>query len=198
MGVSQEVAQEAKAQDVSTFELVKSGAYKASVKEVAIFSTASGAKQLKIGVTINSLEDKLIEVYQNITKKNGEPNPIGTATYKHIIDAMGEEGLSVKTEKIKGYGKEVDAQCLVGLSNKTITVLVREVNEPGSTYENTNEIEGYLKADGTNADGEDIVPAFIEKIKKTPVLQKKPKAAQASSGTAGGTTDTTKEIEEML
>jgi len=188
---------EAEAQGVSTFSLLKSGAYKATVKELATFVTEKGAKQLKIIVNITS-EDHDITVYQNITKKDGNPNVIGTATFKHVLDALGEEGLSVVEAKIKGYAKEVDAQCIQGMSSKPIIVLVREVHQPGEKFEEVNEIDGYLKADGTNAKNENMVDAYVEKITKTPILERKVKAGSASAS-AGGTTDTSsKAIDELI
>jgi len=192
-----ETFNEAEAQGVSTFSLLKSGAYKATVKELATFVTEKGAKQLKIVVNVTS-EDHDITIYQNITKKDGEPNVIGTATFKHVLDALGEEGLSVVEAKIKGYAKEVDAQCIQGMSSKPIIVLVREVHQPGEKLEEVNEIDGYLEADGTNAKNENMVDAYVEKITKTPILERKVKAGSASTSAGGTTTAAAADIENLI
>jgi len=179
--------EEAEAQGVSTFTVLPSGVYRATVKELATFVTEKGATQLKVIVSIKP-ENQEITSYQNITKKDGNPNPIGTSVFKHILDALGEEGLTAKSGKIKGYAKEVDANCIMGMSNKPIMVLIRQVKEPGAQYEDSNEIDGYLRADGTNSKNENLVDDYIEKITKTPILIRKTKD-KASSSSAGGTTD---------
>jgi len=178
------------------FELLPSGAYKAEIKELATFTTDSGAVQLKAVVYIPS-EDREITIYQNVKKKNGEPNAIGQATFKHIVEATNTsmDDLTAKTETIEAYGKKVEGKVVKGLSGKPLIALVREVFEEGAKYDKYNDIEGYARTDGTNAKGENIVEVFNEKIAKNPILTRKAKNTQAKTngssdaGTAGKVAD---------
>ena len=186
LGLDSEVIESTEAQEVrGAFEPLVSGVYKAKVKELATFVTPKNATQLKVIVIPDSEPDREITIYQNIKKKDGSANEIGQATFRHIIDAMGVSAsdLAVKTEKIKGYGKDVEAKVVQGISKKPITAFVRSVFEEGAKFETYNEIEAYGRADGTNSKGEDLVTAFKEKIEKTPVLKRTAKA-QSGGGEA--------------
>ena len=144
-------------------------------------------------------QDRELKIYQNVKKKDGNPNEIGTRTFKSIIASANVEmsDLSTKTEKITAYGKEVDGKVVKGLDGKKIVALVRAVFEEGSNFENTNEIEAYAKADGTNAKGEDLLEAFKSKIEKTPVKIKKTKA-KAEDKSTQATTKSGEAIADVL
>lgn len=199
--IDQTTYKEAEEQIVKpAFEVLPSGAYKAELKELATFTTDSGAGMMKAVVYIKS-KDRSIDVYQNTKKKDGTPNDIGTATFKHIIQALNvdESELSVKEEKIKAYGKEVDAKVVKGVTGKTFVALVRAVHEEGAKFEDSNEIEAWARADGTNAKGEDLVETFNKKIEKTPVLQRKAKEGSAgNANTKAETTATAKDVADIL
>lgn len=182
VGVNEEAFKEAESQEVSTFEIIPSGAYKANVTSLFTFDTEKGAKQLKVVVKLKE-NDKELTTFQNIVKKDGNPNAIGVATFKHIIEAFGtqSEKLTEAKENVVGYKDKVDAAVVKGMESIDIIVLVRAVHEEGAEFEDSNEIEGYLKIDGTNAKGEDMVKPYLEKIEKTPVKQKKAKGAKTNS-----------------
>ena len=201
LGLDESVYNEAEEQTVSEgFKPLDSGIYKAKVKELAIFETDSGAGMLKIVVSPIDLKDSLtdITVYQNIKKKNGEANPIGTATLKHILDACNTtlEEVVVKNEEIVGYGKPKQAKVIKGIQDKVILAFIRSVHEEGAKYETYNEIEAYARQDGTNAKGEDLTEAFKKKIEKNPVLKRKAKEP-VSNGTTAKTADG-KNIADLL
>jgi hypothetical protein len=182
------------------FEVLPSGAYKAEIKQLATFTTDSGAGMLYCKIYIPS-EDRDIEIYQNTKKKDGTPNKIGTATFKHIIQAVNVDSndLTTKKEEITAYGKKVQGTVVKGLSGKPFLALVRAVFEEGSKYENYNEVEAWARVDGTNSKSEDIKTVFLEKISKNPVLQRK--AKQQSGGNASTKADvsgTSKDVEAML
>lgn len=203
LGLDKSTYEEAGAQEVrGAFEVLPSGAYKAEVKELATFTTESGAGMMKAEIYIPDA-DRTITVYQNVKKKNGEANAIGTATFKHIIQATNVDTSTLKTatEKIKAYGKEVEAKVVKGLAGKPFTALVRAVHEDGAKFEDYNEIEAYARIDGTNAAGEDLVAPFNEKIAKTPVLNRKSKDGGTSGGNAStqaATTGEAKDVAAML
>jgi len=181
------------------FEVLPSGVYTGSVKELATFTTDSGAGMMKAVIEIEADGDnREITVYQNIKKKDGSANTIGTATFKHIVEATNTEMamLSTKKEQIKAYGKDVQATVVQGLIGKKIKAFVRAVHEEGATYENYNEIEAYARVDGTNSKGENIEEAFIEKITKTPVLERK--AKQSSNSSKEPTTEAGQQAKDLL
>ena len=202
LGLDQEVYNKAEEQTVrEAFEVLPSGAYKAEIKELATFTTENGAGMLKAIVVIPEKDNREITIYQNTKKKDGSPNEIGTATFKHIIQATNVDSstLSTKTETIKAYGKDVEGKVVKGLNGKPFLALVRAVHEEGAKFEDYNEIEAYARVDGTNAKSEDILTTFNEKIEKTPILNRKAKNPQAnSSDTQAATSGTAKNVADML
>ena len=187
LGLDSTVIEAVEAQEVKgAFEPLASGVYKAKLKEVATFVTASGAGMLKVVVKPDS-SDQEVTVYQNIKKKDGSANEIGQATFRHILDATATDAssITVKTEEIVAYGKKVQGKVVKGLDTKPITAFVRSVFEEGAKFETYNEIEAYGRADGTNSKGEDLVATYKEKIEKQPILNRKAKAS-----TGGGNANT--------
>jgi len=204
LNLDQKTYEEAEAQEVrGAFEVLPSGVYNASIKELATFMTQNGAGMLKAVVEIPvEGEDKPREItlYQNTKKKDGSPNDIGTATFKHIIQAVNVDSssLSTKKETIKAYGKDVQGTVVNGILGKQFKALVRAVHEEGASYEDYNEIDAWAKTDGTNAKNEDIVTPFMEKIEKKPVLMRKAKPGSASQATKEATSETAKKVADML
>ena len=192
-GITEEVYKEAEVDSVNPgFKPYPSGAYKGTIKEIARFNTASGAGMLKI--VFEPAGDPLatnVEVYQNITKKDKSPNEIGTATLKHVLDALGTsiDKVTIAEEDIIAYGKGVKAHVIKGLDKVPMIACVREVYEEGARFPKSNEIEHYAKEDGTNAKGEDIVTKFKEKIAENPVLIRKPKENTSTGSTAAASAD---------
>ena len=188
LGLDEKVYTEAEAETVSNFEVLPSAAYGATIKQLATFTSTKGAGMLIAIIHITS-EDRDITVYQNTKKKDGSANEIGTRTFKSIIASANVEmsDLSTKVEKIKAYGKEVEGKVVKGLADKKITALVRAVFEEGADFENKNEIEAYVKVDGTNSKGEDLLDAFKTKIEKNPIKIKKTKAKDGDASTQAKT-----------
>jgi len=203
LGLDTKVVEEVKEQTVmGAFEALPSDVYKGEVKQLATFVTEKGATQMIAIINVEvkgEKEGKDITVYQNVKKKDGEANPIGQAIFKHILDACNvtASDITVKVEKIKAYGKEVEGKLVKGLSGRKITAFVRAVFEEGAKYENYNEIEAYGRPDGTNSKGEDLIETFKEKIEKTPVLNRKSKDA-GKVGTQAAKTEAAADVDGML
>lgn len=190
LGLDSAVVDAAEAQSVRpAFEALASDVYKGKVKELATFVTEKGATQLKVVADIDG-SDNDITVYQNIKKKDGSANEIGQATFRHILDALQKTAadLTVASENIKAYGKDVPGKVVKGINTIPVTFFVRAIFEEGAKYENYNEIEAYGRADGTNGKGEDLVTVFKEKVAKNPIIKR---VAQAASGNAGSQATTT-------
>ena len=200
LGLDESTFNEAEAESVApAFEVLPSGVYGATIKQLATFQTEKGAGMLIATIHITS-DDRDITIYQNTKKKDGKPNDIGTRTFKSIISAanVNMSELSTKTEKIKAYGKEVDAKVVKGIEGKKIAALVRAVFEEGAKFENSNEIEAFAKADGTNAKGEDLLENFKTKIEKNPVKIKKAKADSTSNDSTQATTKSGESVADLL
>jgi hypothetical protein len=201
LGLDANVYNEAEEQVVRpAFEVLPSNVYKAEVKQLATFVTDKGAGMLLCKVYIPD-EDRTIDVYQNTKKKDGTPNDIGTATFKHIIQATNVDTsqLTTKKEEITAYGKKVEGTVVQGLTGKPFLAFVRSVHEAGAKFEEYNEIEAWARMDGTNAKGEDIKTTFMEKIEKTPILNRQSKQ-QSGGGTAtqASASGTAKDVASML
>lgn len=189
LGLDTAAYDKAEAQEVKpAFEALPSDAYKGKVKQLATFTTEKGAGMLIAIVAVDG-QDRDITVYQNVKKKDGSANEIGTATFKHIVESTNTpmSELSVKVEEITAYGKKVQGKVVQGIAGKPMMALVRQVFEEGAKFESYNEIEAYAKPDGTNSKGEDLVATFKEKVEKTPILNRK-----AKEGTASGAATATK------
>ena len=198
LDINEEAFNKAEAESVSDFKVLPSGVYGATIKSLATFTSKKGAGMLLAKIHITS-EDRDIDVYQNVKKKDGTPNDIGTRTFKSIISAANVEmsALSTKAEKITAYGAEVDGKVVKGIEGKKIAALIREVFEEGATFEQSNEVEAFAKADGTNAKGEDLLETFKSKIEKNPIKKKKAKAQAANAGTQA-TTKTGEAVADLL
>ena len=183
------------------FEVIDSGAYKATVKELFTFKSSGGALMMKITTHLEK-EDKDIEEYQTVVNKDGKPNEIGQATFRHIMDAAcpADQGsLSNKIEKVLAYKKEVDGTVVKGLDGKPFIALIRAVHEEGAGFSDYNIVEAFARVDGTNSKGEDLLETFKTKIEKTPVMQRKAKGGNtASAATTGATTASGKSVADML
>ncbi len=206
LGLDEATFKEAEAESVApAFEVLPSGVYGATIKQLATFTTEKKAGMLIATIHVESA-DRDITIYQNTKKKPvgdkpGEPNDIGTRTFKSIIAAANVEmsDLSTKTEKIKAYGKEVDGKVVKGIEGKKIAALIRAVFDEGSKFENSNEVEAFAKADGTNAKGEDLLETFKTKIEKTPVKIRKAKAGSgASNDSTQATTKSGESVADLL
>lgn len=198
LDINEEAFKKAEAESVSDFKILKSGVYGATIKSLATFVSSKGAGMLQAVIHITS-EDRDLTIYQNTKKKDGTPNEIGTRTFKSIISAANVDmsELSTKTETIKAYAKDVEGKVVKGIEGKKFAALIREVFEEGATFEETNEIEAYAKADGTNEKGEDLLEAFKSKIEKHPVKVKKAKATSGDAGTQA-TTKTGEAVADLL
>ena len=201
LGLDKSTYEEAEEQTVRpAFEVLPSAAYKAEIKLLATFTTDSGAGMLICTIGIPS-EDRDITIYQNTKKKDGTANDIGTATFKHIIQAtnVDSSALTVKKEEITAYGKKVEGSVVKGVAGKPLMALVRHVHEEGSKFENSNEVEAWAKADGTNSKGEDLIATFNEKIEKSPILERKAKAGSGgNAATKAESSGTSKDVAGML
>ncbi len=200
MGMDSIVVEKVETQEVKgAFEPLASGVYKGKVIELATFVTTKGATQLKVVFQPNGDHDE-VTIYQNVKKKNGEANEIGQATFRHVIDACGLSmaDVTIKTQTIKGYAKDVEGKVVQGIKTKPITGFVRSVFEEGADFENYNEIEAWGRADGTNSKGEDLVAAYKEKIEKTPVLIRKKKAGGNASTKAETKSADGASVDDML
>jgi len=157
---------------ISEFKLLDSGVYTAEVKECFIFKTNSGAEMLKIAVEVEEVE---IKMYQNIKKKNGEPNEIGVGRLKNLLVSCQIEQPQLKLVKTAGYKDEVEGKRIVNVIGKKVKTCIRKVIEEGAEYPEYNEIELFCKPDGTNSKGENVEEIFKNKIEKNPVLKRKAK-----------------------
>ena len=198
LGLDQTTYDEAEVQTVSEgFKPFESGVYKSTVKEIAIFTSSKGAGMLKI--VINPDDDlENITVYQNTKKKNGEPNPIGQATLKHVLEAcnLTVEDSVIKKEEIVAYGKPVQAQVIKSATGKPIVACVRQIKEEGAKFPDYNEIEAYARPDGTNSKGEDLLANFKAKIEKNPILIRQ--AKEQSGGQTASQATAAKDVSNLL
>ena len=184
----------------AAFEALPSGAYKAKVKSVMVYTNQFGGTQMKYIVTLDDGE-KDIEFRQDISAKlkpdettRIAADNLGYASrLKQFCHATNVDidtlSLSATTVKIRIFGKETDAKEIQGMTGKTVLALVRQTDDvnkaDGESYKVTNDLEGVCAVDGTDASGENAQAVFLAKIEKAPVfkIKGKVKAGGSDAGT---------------
>lgn len=172
--------------------VLDSGVYKAKIKEIGQFKGEKGGVQIKIAVTLDEFLDHEVSKYPVIVTKDGVKSEWGPREVKHVISAANIDPTTVTQVqgKMKAYNKEVDAILLKGVEGKPLKIALRKVHDPEGKYEWYNEIEHFMRVDGTNAKGEDLEGPFLKKIEKNPILERKSKktnTADTTVKTANGT-----------
>ena len=198
--LSTEIVEKSEGQKISTGKkILPSGPYKAEVREVAQWKHTTGTTMLKVVLHLEK-EDMLIEEYYPMESAKGDEYVFNKERLVYLTEALDAATLSVKAEKVMAYKKEVEATVLKGTIGHPIIALVYQTFEEGGDYPDNNEVDGYLKPDGTNKKGEDLLATFKEKVEKTPVRKKKTKAkaGAASASTAGTVTAEGKAVADML
>ena len=183
MGLSEEGIKEAKVEpSVGSGWLWESGAYKVEVKQVAIFETERKAKMLKIEL-YDETEDKTLVEYANtsyIDKKTGEvtENKGGAHIFKALMSAIKLEPSQcvVKSEEIKAYGKDIQAQVIDNAAGRKCVALVRQVEDPNNEkYPDSNTVEGFADIQNNINGSTEAYDKWLAKLEKAPVLVKKGK-----------------------
>lgn len=197
IGISAETVAAAPAQEMAS-SVWESQAVKLSIKEAAVFKTASGATMFKF-VGLNE-EGREFTEYANtkyIAKKddpNGKfkageqvENMSGVSLVTGIIAATGITDIGAKEAVFKAYANDSQAgTALTGLIGKVAIFGIREVNDPNSDFPESNEIAIVTDLSGNNKDGKEVLQKFKDLIAKSPVKKKKLKAGATRATAASG------------
>ena len=180
-------------------QVLDSGVYDAKVKEVAKYKNDKGGVQGKITVELPQYLGHEITKYVTFVKNDGTEIDWGKSELKQLLDSIGADPseLNVVEGETKAYGQNRKAAILKGIEGRPLKVAVRKVHQPGSNYEWFNEIEFFMRPDGTNAKGENVAERFLKKIEKTPVLERKPRNTTGST-TATVTTSSGTNVADLI
>jgi len=206
LGIDKEEYESATGEVGKEFTPLDAGVYKATVKSILVYTNSFGDKSMRYTVNIDS-ENVEISFRKDIgaTLKDKKPNGGYANRFKQFLYATNtdESSCSVKekAEKINSFGKEIEADAILGMNDKKILAEVLLMNdttkEEGAPFKHMNCLSGVLALDGTDASGENKAEAFSEKAKKNPVTDYKGYVKQGSSSTKGSVDkNAAKEAEE--
>lgn len=178
IGVSQEAVAEATGEVAKPFETLEAGCYKATVKQILMYTNSFGDKAMRYIVNITS-EDRDIEFSKDInsTLKDKSVNGGYTNRYKQFLYATNTEesalSISPTPVKINSFGQDYEAQEILGMVGKPViaeVLLMNDTNKAdGEAYKLRNILSGVLAMDGTDASGDNKADEFTEKCKAKPV-----------------------------
>lgn len=178
IGVSQEAVAEATGEVAKPFETLEAGVYKATVKQILMYTNSFGDKSMRYIVNITS-EDRDIQFKSDInsTLKDKSVNGGYTNRYKQFLYATNTDEhsltLAENTVKINSFGKDYEAQEILGMVGKPILaeiLLMNDTNkEDGAPYKLQNVLSGVLAMDGTDASGENKADSFADRCKEKPL-----------------------------
>lgn len=178
IGVSQQAVNEATGEVAKPFETLEAGCYKATVKQILMYTNTFDDKAMRYIVNITS-EDRDIEFSKDInsTLKDKSVNGGYTNRYKQFLYAANTEesalSISPTPVKINSFGKDYEAQEILGMVGKPVIAEVLLMNDTtkadGEAYKLRNILSGVLAMDGTDASGQNKADEFTEKCKTKPV-----------------------------
>jgi hypothetical protein len=161
-------------------KVLPAGIYNGTIKVLGVFDgSTEPIKMAKIVYEIKTDDGEPIEItdYMNVIKSNGQPNNITSRAIKMIAQATGIElgDVEIVEKEEKCYSSKKKIQMFSNVLNKPVTLFVREINEEGAKFPKYNEVEFVGNAAGENSKGEDQKEAFLAKIEKIPVIERKSK-----------------------
>lgn len=178
IGVSQDAVAEATGEVAKPFETLEAGVYKATVKQVLMYTNNFGDKSMRYIVNITS-EDRDVQFKSDInsTLKDKSVNGGYTNRYKQFLYATNteESALSIapNTVKINSFGKDYEAQEIIGMVGKPViaeVLLMNDTNKAdGEPYKLQNVLSGVLAMDGTDASGENKADDFAKRCEEKPL-----------------------------
>lgn len=181
MGVSQEQLNEATGEVAKPFETIEAGCYKATIKQILVYTNSFGDKSMRYVVNITS-EDRDIQFMKDInsTLKDKTINGGYTNRVKQFAYAANvpEDTWTAGGEaKINSFGKDYKAVELLGPVGKPViaeVLLMDDTNKAdGEAYKLQNTLSGVLAMDGTDASGENKADAFTERAASHPLTKYK-------------------------
>ena len=193
IGASQEAMEAATGEVGKEFGPLDAGAYKATVKQILIYTNSFGDKSMKYTVNITS-EDRDVSFMKDINAmlKDKKENGGYANRFKQFLYAANveESALSVKeaSVEINSFGKKIMCDEIIGMVGKPVIAEVLLMNDTNKTegepYKLQNALSGVLAMDGTDASGENKAEQFVEKCATRPLTDYKGHIAK-SKATAG-------------
>lgn len=210
LGISQEDMDQAQSSAIAkVFEPLPSAAMDAEVEDITVYTNQWGGKQMRYNVIVkdDKGESRILTFRSDIGKKlkDGSANHGYAGRLEQFAYAtntpMAELSLG-QAVKIKVFGKETDANLLVGMKGKKVKALVRltdDINkEEGQSFKYSNDIQGVVAMNGTEKSGENAVTPFEEAIAKKAIYEVKGKAKKAKPTGDAVVTASGKSVEDLL
>lgn len=194
LGIDKEEFAAAKDSTITeAFEVLESGAYPATIKNMIMYKNTFDGTMLRVEVELTELK-RTLSFRSDVGKllKDGKVNQGFLARLKSIASACNfdADNFAIGAEfKFNTYGKEVVGNVVTGVIGKKVIALVRKSEDQdrpeNDNYRISNDIEGITQK------GTEDYETFAEKIEKQagkPFTFKsgyKPKGSGSSTSTAG-------------
>jgi hypothetical protein len=191
---------EVEAQDVKSGFLLESNVYKMIVDKVYVKNTDSGArmftaemltednKKFTFSTCVMSGDEKGNK--NTYTDKNGKERPLpGVIQMGHFFQAVEVDILKAQAKEatIEAFGENIKVDAIPEVTGKKLIVGVFQYeNEWNNKVTIKNDVKAFLKEDGTNNDGKDLIDSLKNWIEKNPLKKLKNKSSASSAATTGG------------
>ncbi len=202
IGTSEETFTQATGETAKEFEALPAGIYKAVIKSVLKYENQFGSTQMNYIVTVTTADNETKDVGFRTdigaTLKDKSENKGYANRFKQFMYAANvkDEDISIKEKsaKIKSFGKEFDADKILGMNGKSVLAEVLKMNDTtkaeGQSFKISNALSGVLATDGTDASGDNKAEDFAAKCEKTPLTDYAGYVKAGNAATASTATNT--------
>lgn len=177
LGMTQDTLDQATGEVKGEFKPLPAGAYKATVKQILVYTNNFKDRTMHYVVNITE-HDRDIRFMKDVsaTLKDKTPNGGYANRFKQFMYAANTEesacSIKEKAAKLNSFGKEYECDEIIGMVGKNIIaeiLLMDDINkQEGASYKYQNALSGVLALDGTDASGEDKLEDFVKRCTDKP------------------------------
>jgi hypothetical protein len=180
-------------------QILPAGIYNGTIKVLCVFNgSKEPIKMAKIVYELKTADGESVEItdYINVVKRDGASNDIGARAINMAVQATGLEltDVEIKETEEKCYSSNQKVQMFSNVLNKPVTIFVRKVHEEGAMFPDYNEVTFVGNPAGENSKGEDQKEAFLDKVEKMPVIERKAKEPADTTADASSNANDAKEL----
>lgn len=203
LGISKEEFAAAKESTVTeAYEVLESGAYPATIKNMIMYKNQFDGTMLRVEVELTESK-RTLSFRSDVGKllKDGKPNQGFLSRLKTIASACNfdADNFAIGAEfKFNSYGKEVVGNVVTGVIGKKVVALVRKSEDTdrpeNDSYRISNDIEAVTQK------GTEDFETFAEKVEKQegkPFTYKSGYKPKGTPKTTASAAETKKDLEEV-
>ena len=204
LGVSKEILDEVKPEEVYEGKTIPAALYDAEIKQAYVRKTDKGANMLEVDFILPPAgpgQEPALYHYSNCVKSGDEKGNKTTYTTKQgnevplpgvvalikFLGAIDELTASAVQGDVVHKGDKISALCFTGLQGKKLKIgVIQEENLFNGNVTLKNDVKYWLDENGDNTVGDNLTEKVKESIEKYPL--KKLRASKQTSAPTTGTT----------